>query len=174
MGDDTGSVVRTDVSGAADAVRTLTREYFTEANSLGRDYFDEDDYGVDIRTYAEKDVERLAEGTPPEPLFLARTDGDIAGMGQLHRHDEQIVTAKRVFIRQEYRGNGLGRALVEEMLDAAREEGFETFRLNVSPYHERAQALYESLGFEETPPPEWTDVTEAYHDDWVFLCLSLS
>jgi GNAT superfamily N-acetyltransferase len=167
-------VRRTGLNGHVTTVRRLTASYFSEVNTLGGEYFEDDSYGPEISDIVESDIDRLRAGTPPEPLFLGYRGGTVAGMGQLHRHDERVVAAKRVFVPKVHRGNGLGRRLTERLIEEATAEGFETLRLNVSPYHERARQLYRSLGFEETPPPEWTTVSPELHDDWLFLRLSLS
>jgi len=163
---------RTSVTGNEDAVARLTAAYFEEANRLGRDWFDDEDYGVDIPEIIDADIERLREEEPPEPLFLVVDDTPV-GMGQLHRHDETTVTAKRVFVTQASRGDGLGRALVERMLDGAAADGFERLHLNASPYHQRARDLYQTLGFERVSAPSWTQVSPELHDDWYFFELSL-
>jgi GNAT superfamily N-acetyltransferase len=166
-------VIRTGVTGHEDDVATLTEEYFTEANRLGREWFDEPEYGPDVPAIVESDIERLRSGEPSEPLFVVFDYGEIAGMGQLHRHNETLVTAKRIFVRESYRGKGLGRALVEATLDGAAADGFETLHLNAAPYHDRARDLYRTLGFEPVPTPGWTSVSPAYRDDWYFFELSL-
>ena len=164
---------RTGVTAHEEEVTTLTAAYFREANRLGREWFDDDEYGVDIPGITDADIERLRDAEPAEPLFLVAEEDTIAGMGQLHRHDETTVTAKRIFVRQASRGNGLGRALVEEMIAGAVADGFERLHLNASPYHQRARALYETLGFEAVPTPSWTQVSPESHDDWYFFELSL-
>lgn len=165
-------VIRTSVTDHEDDVATLTEAYFTEANRLGRKWFGEAEYGPDIPAIVESDIERLRAGEPPQPLILVYDDA-LAGMGQLHRHDETVVTAKRIFVKEFNRGKGLGRALVERMLDGAVADGFETLYLNASPYHDRARDLYRTLGFESVSTPEWTSVSQSYRDDWYFFELSL-
>jgi len=95
-------------------------------------------------------------------------------MGQLHRHDDRLVTAKRVYLRPAVRGQGLGRTLAERLLDEAASDGFERLHLTVSPYHRRARGLYDSLGFEPVSPPAWTTVSPERHDEWLFLERSLA
>lgn len=167
------SVKRTALSGEAAVVRRLTEAYFSEINALGSEWFDDDSYGPDIPQIVEQDLERLSSETLPEPLCLVYSGDSVAGMGQFHRHDSSLVTLKRVFVRPEHRGRGLGRLLVETMIKEATEDGFEAVRLNVSPYHERARDLYQSLGFNVVSAPQWTDVPPELHDDWQFLRRSL-
>ncbi len=52
-----------------------------------------------------------------------------------------------LFVREEARGSGLGRALVEAVVDLARERGCRRVELDVNEGNAAALALYESLGF---------------------------
>jgi ribosomal protein S18 acetylase RimI-like enzyme len=59
---------------------------------------------------------------------------------------------KRLYVRTEYRGIGIGRQLVRTAISAAREIGYEAIYLDTLPPMTAAIALYESLGFREIPP----------------------
>jgi GNAT superfamily N-acetyltransferase len=91
----------------------------------------------------------------------------------LKRLDETTAEVKRLYVIPEYRGEGLGRRLMEAVLDGAADDGFETLRLGVGPYLERARSLYEDLGFEYTPPYGQTGAPEEIHDQWRFMRRSL-
>ncbi len=59
---------------------------------------------------------------------------------------------KRLYVRPAFRGMGLGRQLVEAVLDAARGAGYACALLDTLDDMEAARTLYEELGFEEVPP----------------------
>ena len=59
---------------------------------------------------------------------------------------------KRLYVRQAHRRLGLGRQLVESVLDAARVAGYHSVLLDTLDDMESARALYTELGFVEIPP----------------------
>jgi ribosomal protein S18 acetylase RimI-like enzyme len=60
---------------------------------------------------------------------------------------------KRLYLRPQFRGKGLGRPLAERMIVAARQTGYRFMRLDtVEPLMKDAVAMYRKLGFKEIPP----------------------
>ena len=57
-----------------------------------------------------------------------------------------------MYVKPEFRGKGLGRAIAVRLLDEARKCGYEIARLDTAVFLKEAQALYHSLGFHVTGP----------------------
>jgi ribosomal protein S18 acetylase RimI-like enzyme len=90
---------------------------------------------------------------PAGRLFLATENEAVAGCVALRQVDEKISEMKRLFVREDFRGSGLGRKLIVRLIDEARNAGYERMRLDTLP--ERMPAalrLYEALGFREIEP----------------------
>lgn len=82
-------------------------------------------------------------------LYIA-LDGDRAvGCAALRRIDEENCEIKRLYVRSEYRKNGLGRRLAEQIVADAKSIGYKRMLLDTLPFLKNAIALYKSMGFYE-------------------------
>ena len=140
-----------------DEVRAIFREY---ADGLGVDLcfqqFDEELAGLP------------GDYAPPRgALLLARVDGKLAGCCGLRPLDAadypNAAEMKRLFVRDAFRGLGLGRRLAEAILDAARQAGYACVLLDTLDDMEAARALYEDLGFEDIPPYYHNPIAGAHY-----------
>lgn len=91
---------------------------------------------------------------PPEGrLLLAKSGEKLAGCVALRKIDAETCEMKRLFVRQEFRGSGLGRELAESLIMEARKIGYRKMRLDtLTDRMSSALKLYERLGFRRIPP----------------------
>jgi putative acetyltransferase len=90
------------------------------------------------------------------------------GLKQLSPEQPETAEVRRLFVRDEGRGRGLGRALTELLIAKARVAGFERLVLNTLPSMTAAIALYRSFGFDAIDP-----YSEEPLQDTLYLGLSL-
>ena len=95
-------------------------------------------------------VEQMAE--PDVTVWIARDGGTAIGCGALKRHDSRIAEVKRMFTHEDYRGQGIGRRILGEILSAAADEGIEEVVLETGDQHQAAWAIYEKAGFSRCGP----------------------
>ncbi len=82
-------------------------------------------------------------------ILLAKDGADIAGGIALRPLENGICEMKRLFVREKWRGQGLGRRLTEDILSKAGELGYAAMRLDTEKRLKEAIALYRKLGFVE-------------------------
>ena len=91
---------------------------------------------------------------PPDGvLLLATIDGEPAGCAGMHKLADTVCEMKRLYVRPEFRGAGLGRQLASRIICAARVIRYRKMRLDtIEGRMDRAIALYERLGFTRIDP----------------------
>src|SRR6185312_16301659 len=125
------------------AIRELFLEY---ANSLN--------FSLCFQSFENELSELPGDYAPPGGrLLLATRESQPAGCVALHKLDEEVCEMKRLYVRPQFRGKGLGRVLSERVVADAREIGYKRLRLDtVEPVMRDAVALYRKLGFREIAP----------------------
>ena len=105
---------------------------------------------------------------PRGRLLLARIAGAPAGCVALRALPDGAAEMKRLYVRDDFRGMGIGRMLAECVIDEARALGYGVVKLDTLPGMREAQRMYAELGFVDTA---------AYNDNPVdgvrFLALEL-
>lgn len=134
-------------------IQASSPELVATARNLFREYAQVIATDLEYQGFAAELAALPAPYVPPNgALLIARAGADIAGCVALRPLDAHTGEMKRLYVRPAYRGLGLGRRLVEAVIDAAHEAGYSELRLDTLPSMASAQALYRQLGFVEIPP----------------------
>jgi len=90
------------------------------------------------------------ELTPPAGVFvIARLHGEPIGCGALKVKDQKSGNVRRMWVRADARGLGVGRRILETLETLARESGLSIVRLETNRVLKEAQALYRNAGYLE-------------------------
>jgi len=140
-----------------DVARTLFREY---AQAL--------DVDLCFQDFDTELAELPGEYTPPAgALLVALVDGQPAGCVALRPLPQadypNACEMKRLFVRRAFRRFGLGRLMVQELMDLATQAGYSTLLLDTLDDMEAARGLYTSLGFVEVPPYYFNPIPGAHY-----------
>jgi putative acetyltransferase len=94
---------------------------------------------------------------PPDGrLALAYVDDITAGCIALRRFDAQRAEAKRLYVRPQFRSNGVGRALLDWVIAEARGAGYREIVGDTLPVMQTALRMYARMGFARSPGAEDT------------------
>lgn len=89
---------------------------------------------------------------PSGRLYLAYSDNELAGCIAMRKLHNGVCEMKRLFVRDKFRGAGIGVTLIERLITDAREIGYDRMRLDTfPPKMAKAVKLYEAYGFREIP-----------------------
>jgi len=125
-----------------DEIRRLFMEY---AGSL--------DIDLEFQKFDEELGSLPGKYAPPDGrLILALVDGKPAGCIALRKISGDICEMKRLYVRDDYKGLGLGKRLVSLILEEARKQAYSRIRLDTLSTMEAALALYDSFGFYDIEP----------------------
>ncbi len=85
-------------------------------------------------------------------FFITRYEGQLAGCGGIKIFDGDYGEVKRMYVRPEFRGRGLGKAMLGYLSDYARERELSILRLETGIYEVEAIGLYLGFGFARRAP----------------------
>ncbi len=151
-------------------IQAETLEQIETARKLFREY--ESWIGLELcfQNFDEEVANLPGKYAAPEGrLLLAFVDEKLAGCVALRKLEDSVCEMKRLFVKNEFRGQKIGIALIEKLIAEAHEIGYEKMRLDTfPPKMGKAVGIYESYGFREIP---------AYYDnpygDTLFMELNL-
>lgn len=142
--------MKTEIVSAFDRKAEI-KELFTEYTKMLIDGDSKFREYLDIQNYDEE-IDHLEKkyGPPGGRLYLAYVDSQAAGCIGMRRIDDENCEMKRLYVKAEFRGNGLGKTLVDRIISDAKEEGYRHVLLDTLPFLESARRLYKAYGFYET------------------------
>lgn len=121
------------------------------ARKLFREYVESLDFDLDFQDF-EREMDALpGPYAPPDgTILLAEVDDEPVGVVAVQPLDEEgACEMKRLYVKPEHRGQGIGGALARAIVTTAQERGYDVMRLDTVASMVPARRLYRSLGFEE-------------------------
>ena len=111
--------------------------------------------GIQADNHKEEMISAYKDSLEHGAYFLvARTPDSLVGWVLVDRSRDwfthkEIGWISDVYVKKEYRRNGIAKSLIEQSLAEFKHLGFDDVRLNVFSFNEKAIHLYEKLGFKD-------------------------
>ena len=151
----------------AQPIRELFWEYLQWANAQVQENFG---VSFDIAAMLEEDMNTLDKFMPPKGrLLLGYMEDQPVGVACLKALTDSIGEVKRMYVRPPARNRGLGRALLNQLLEQARQSGYGRVRLDSARFMTEAHQLYRANGFREIQAYEGSEIPKDFHDHWIFM-----
>lgn len=162
----------------------VLRELFTEYLEWVLSKCEEEfNVNYDIKNFAavgvNKSLEELHKFFPPSGcLLLCKNENEIVGTACMRKIGEKIGEIKRMYVRPIFRGEGIGRNLLEKLISEAQECGYSKVRLDSGPFMKEAHGLYYSFGFRNIKPYPESEVLgetipKEITENWIFMEMNL-
>jgi GNAT superfamily N-acetyltransferase len=151
----------------AQPIRELFWEYLQWANAKV-----EENFGVnfDIVTMLKEDMNTWGKFMPPKGrLLLGYVEDQPMGIACLKALVNSICEVKRMYVRPQAQKRGLGRALLNQLLEEASQIGYERIRLDSARFMTEAHQLYRTSGFREIEAYEGSEIPNEFQRHWVFM-----
>jgi len=134
-------------------VQILLAEYFEFLRTDVDTTLDDLDTVPTTAGYRDEIVDLPGRYAPPAGrLLLARYEDEPAGCIAFYQFGVGVCEVKRLWVRPQFRGKKVGRALVEKLITEAYQGGYREMILSTVDVLKEAHKLYRSLGFEPTEP----------------------
>jgi GNAT superfamily N-acetyltransferase len=155
----------------APQIRELFWEYLQWANARVNEEFK---VSFDIVTMLEDDMQDLDKFMPPHGrLLLGYMGKSLAGIACLKALAPRIGEVKRMYVRPNHRKAGLGRALLNRLVQETQQIGYQLVRLDRAQFMREAHQLYRSIGFKEIAAYEGSEIPKEFQENWVFMEMAL-
>jgi len=155
-----------------DAVGRLWLDYLTWGNDGLESRYG---FRLPVQEAVDHDLATIDKFQPPDGRLLLAFEDELAvGIACMRRIGADIAEIKRMYVQPSHRRAGVGRALLDQLIAAARTAGYERIRLDSPDFMTAAHGLYRSEGFVEIGPYPESEIPDEYKPHWVFMERTLS
>jgi putative acetyltransferase len=128
-------------------------QYLADIRTLFEEYWSAFGFTPCFQNFSAELAELPGDYAPPTGrLGVALVEGEPAGCAALRHFGRGCCEAKRLYVRPQFRGRGIGRALLDWVVTEARTAGYREIVGDTMPAMSHALAMYNSYGFERTGP----------------------
>ena len=129
-------------------------EDYKIASELFQEYAKQIQVDLEFQNFKEEIADLAAQYAPPQGiLYVVKNEKNSPiGCFAIRALEEQICELKRMYLKKEGRGKGIGKKMLYHSINAGRQLGYKKMRLDTLPTMHTAIALYKQNGFYEITP----------------------
>ena len=134
-------------------IQVESEEHLVCLRELFKEYEKSLGFDLDFQDFENELAELPGEYAAPDGcLLLAFYGENLAGCAGLRKLEQGICEMKRMYVRPNFRGKGIGRVMSVRIIEIARAIGYERMRLDTIDTMRIAISLYKSLDFKKIEP----------------------
>lgn len=139
-----------------------TKEDFIKGRTLFLDYQKSLDFKIDFQDFnlELKNIDKQY-ALPTGVLLLAKYQEQTVGCIALRKLKNHTAELKRMYVQPEFRETGIGFSLLKQVLDKAKEMGYQKVRLDSLKRMKKAVELYKYFGFYTIKPYRFNPMKDA-------------
>lgn len=150
-----------------EAIERLWLDYLTWGNDELESRYG---FRLSVREAVKHDLATISRFQPPDGgLLLAFEDNTAVGTACMRRIGPNTAEIKRMYVQPSHRRAGVGRAMLDQLIEAARTAGYVRIRLDSPDFMTAAHGLYRSSGFVEIEPYPESEIPDENKSHWVFM-----
>lgn len=149
--------------------RISTTEEFEQAKTLFLEYAEWLNFDLQFQDFEAELANIHHQYALPEGGIIGIFDNKkMIGCAGIRKFKNDQAEIKRMYIQEAYQGRGLGKKLLVEAIQLARDLNYKTLLLDTMPIMASAIYLYESFGFQRIAPYRYNPFEDA-----IFMALEL-
>jgi putative acetyltransferase len=122
------------------------------ARKLFLEYAESLHFNLCFQNFEKELAELPGDYAPPLGcIILVKAEEEFFGCVALRKLEDDVCEMKRLYIKPECRGMGIGKKLTFEIIDFARKSGYKKMRLDTIATMKEAIGIYKAIGFYEIP-----------------------
>lgn len=142
--------------------RAESDEHLEIAKGLFMEYARSLEFNLGFQDFEEEIAYMPGHYGPPDGcILLAFYDNNPAGCAALRKLEQGICEMKRLYVRPEFRGLGIGKMLSQMIIDEASRIGYDKMRLDTLASMKEAISIYRKLGFHNVQPYRYNPFQDA-------------
>ncbi len=127
-------------------------------------------FEINIAEALDFTFKNLNDFTPPKgKIFIAQNSNQTVGTASIKKIRPDNAEIKRMYVKPEYQGNGIGNLLLENVIEEAKRMDAREIFLDSPPPFKPAHQLYEKYGFEIFQEYPEVAIPAELKVEWVYM-----